>query len=55
MPERRIVITAICSADADRLCPGVPPIGPSLLRCLAAKASSLSKQCYDAIARVSEK
>jgi hypothetical protein len=55
MPQRRIVITTICSGDAPKLCPGVPPIGPSLLNCLAAHASALSKQCYDAIGRVSEK
>jgi hypothetical protein len=54
MPQRRIVITTICSGDAPKLCPGMPPIGPGLLNCLAAHASALSKQCYDAIGRVSE-
>lgn len=55
MPERRIAISAICHADAERLCSGIPAIGPALLDCLAAKAASLSPNCYDAIARVSER
>jgi hypothetical protein len=53
MPERRIAITAICSGDAQRLCPGVPPIGSGLLDCLAEKAASLSPNCYDALKRIS--
>jgi hypothetical protein len=53
MPERRIAIMAICHADAERLCSGIPPIGPGVLNCLAAQASSLTPNCYDAIARVS--
>lgn len=40
---------AICSGDAQRLCPGIPPIGPGLLDCLAGKAASLSSNCYDAL------
>ena len=53
MPERRVVIMAICHGDAERLCRGVPPIGPSLFQCLAAQAASLSPPCYDALARIS--
>jgi hypothetical protein len=53
MPERRIAIMAICHADAERLCGGVPRIGPGVLDCLAGQASSLTPTCYDAIARVS--
>jgi hypothetical protein len=54
MPERRVVITAICSGDAQRLCPGIPPIRPGLLDCLAGKAASLSSNCYDALKRISQ-
>lgn len=53
LPRRRVAIVAICSADARTLCPGVPPGGGRILDCLAEKASSLSPNCYDAIARVS--
>jgi hypothetical protein len=53
MPERRVVITAICSGDAKQLCPGIPPIGPGLLDCLAAKAASSSRNCYDTLKRIS--
>jgi len=53
MPERLMVITAICSGDAQRLCPGVPPIGSGLLDCLAEKAAGLSPNCYDALKRIS--
>ena len=55
LPQRRIVIMAICRADAERLCSGLPPIGPAVLDCLAVKAGSLSPTCYEALARVSEK
>jgi hypothetical protein len=54
MPERRIVIEGICHADASTLCAGTLPIGKSMIDCLAAHASSLSRQCYDAIARISQ-
>jgi hypothetical protein len=54
MPERRVVITAICSGEAQRLCPGIPPIGPGRLDCLAGKAASLSSNCYDALKRISQ-
>ena len=53
LPQRRMVIMAICHVDAERLCSGVPPIGPGVLDCLAAKAASLSPNCYDALARIS--
>jgi Cysteine rich repeat len=55
LPERRVVIVAICSADAERLCAGVPPGGERILECLGANAGSLSPRCFEAIARVSER
>lgn len=53
MPGRRLAIEGICRTDAMTLCAGTPPIGKQLIDCLAAQAPSLSRQCYDAIARVS--
>lgn len=53
LPERRIMIMGICRRDAERLCSGLPPIGPAVLDCLAVKAGSLSPTCYEALARVS--
>jgi hypothetical protein len=55
MPQRRVVILAICGGDAPKLCAGVPPGGRRILECLAAHAAGLSPECYAAIARVSEK
>src|SRR5271156_6550557 len=54
MPERRLVIEGICHVDSAKLCAGTLPIGNQMIDCLAAKASSLSQQCYDAIARISQ-
>ncbi len=45
--------SAICQGDAERLCSGLPPIGPAVLDCLAVKAADLSPTCYEALARVS--
>lgn len=53
LPRRRVMLMAICRGDAERLCPGQPPIGPAVLDCLAVKAASLSPTCYEALARVS--
>ncbi len=53
LPQRRMVIMAICRGDAVRLCSGLPPIGPAVLDCLAVKAASLSPTCYEVLARVS--
>jgi hypothetical protein len=53
LPARRAIITGICRSDAERLCPGLLPIGPATLDCLAVKAGSLSPTCYEALARVS--
>jgi hypothetical protein len=54
MPERRVGIEGICHADSAKLCAGTLPIGSQMIDCLAEKASSLSQQCYDAIARISQ-
>ena len=54
MPERRLVIEGLCHADSAKLCAGTLPIGSQMIDCLAEKASSLSQQCYDAIARISQ-
>jgi hypothetical protein len=53
MPQRRIVILAICHADVARLCSNVPPGRERILECLGAQAASLSPACYRAVARVS--
>lgn len=55
MPQRRIVILGICGTDVTRLCQGVPPGGERLLECLAAHPAELTKDCYAALARVSER
>jgi hypothetical protein len=52
-PRKRLVIMAICDADAQRLCRGTSPLGGQLLNCLAANASALSPNCYEALARAS--
>jgi hypothetical protein len=53
MPERRILIEGICHSDSRTLCAGTLPIGSKMIECLAKHAAGLSRQCYDAIARIS--
>jgi hypothetical protein len=36
---------AYCKADAQRLCPGVPPGGGRLVKCLKAQANEVSIGC----------
>jgi hypothetical protein len=55
LPRRRLAIAGICAGDVSRLCQGVPPGEERVLKCLAARAAELTSQCYDAIARVSER
>jgi hypothetical protein len=55
LPQRRVVIVAICHEDARRLCGSVPPGGGRILECLGENAGLLSQACYTAIARVSVK
>jgi hypothetical protein len=54
LPQRRLVIEGICHSDAAKLCAGMLPIGSKMIDCLAEHASSLSQQCYNAIARISQ-
>jgi hypothetical protein len=51
MPQRRIVILAICHADVARLCSNVPSGRERILECLGAQAASLSEG-YRAVGRV---
>ena len=52
LPQRALVIKAICRADAQTLCPGAPPIGPAVLSCLAENGPRLSPECYKALVPV---
>jgi hypothetical protein len=53
LPQRRLVIVAICGPEVQRLCADVPPGGERILVCLALNAANLSPACYNAVARVS--
>ncbi len=53
LPRQRLVIVAICNADARTLCAGVPPGGGEVIACLAANAAKLSPECYSVLARES--
>jgi hypothetical protein len=55
LPQRRVMIVAICGAEVQRLCADVLPGGERILLCLALNASRLSPACYDAVARVSRR
>jgi hypothetical protein len=51
MPIRvELAILRACGADQRTLCAGIPPGGGRIIGCLAQNASSLSPQCYGAIA-----
>ena len=52
-PRKRFVIMAICDANSQRLCRGTSPLGGEILHCLAANASALSPNCYEALAHAS--
>jgi hypothetical protein len=51
LPRRRLLLLAICENDAKSICAGSQPGGGRVLDCLAANASSLSPNCYAALAR----
>lgn len=51
LPRKRLLLVAICEADAKSLCAGSAPGGGRVLDCLASNASSLSPNCYAALAR----
>jgi outer membrane biosynthesis protein TonB len=52
LPQRALVIKAICRVDAQTLCPGAPPIGSAVLSCLAENGPRLSPECYRALVPV---
>lgn len=52
LPQRALIIRAICHADQEAFCAGVPPIGPAILSCLAENGPHLSPECYKALAPV---
>ncbi len=54
LPQRRLAIVGICRFDVAKLCGDIPPGQDRIIDCLAANASSLTPQCYNAIARVSQ-
>lgn len=54
LPQRRLAIVGICRFDVAKLCSDIPPGQDRIIDCLAANASSLTPQCYNAIARVSQ-
>jgi hypothetical protein len=51
--QRRLAIVGMCRVDVAKLCADIPPGQDRIIDCLAANASSLMPQCYNAIARVS--
>jgi hypothetical protein len=52
LPRRALMILAICRADQQTLCGGIPPGDGAILSCLAEKGSHLSPECYKALAPV---
>jgi hypothetical protein len=50
LPRRAVTILAICRADQQTLCAGVPPGGGAILSCLAENGPHLSAECYKALA-----
>ncbi|HEY1981528.1 MAG TPA: cysteine rich repeat-containing protein, partial [Xanthobacteraceae bacterium] len=52
LPRRALMIVAICRADQQTLCAGVPPGEGAILSCLAENGPRLSPECYKALAPV---
>jgi hypothetical protein len=52
LPQRALIIKALCHADEQTLCAGVPPLGNAVLSCLAENGPHLSPECYKALAPV---
>jgi hypothetical protein len=50
LPRRAMMILAVCRADQETLCAGVPPGGGAILSCLAQNGPHLSAECYKALA-----
>jgi hypothetical protein len=51
LPREALGILAMCRAEHETLCGGVPLGGGRVLTCLADHAQQLSLQCYEALAR----
>jgi hypothetical protein len=52
-PREALGILAMCRAEHETLCGGIPLGGGRVLTCLADHAPQLSLQCYEALARAS--
>jgi hypothetical protein len=52
LPREGLRILAMCRAEQESLCSGVPVGGGRILTCLADHAQQLSPECYQALARV---
>ncbi len=52
LPREGLRILAMCRAEQESLCSGVPVGGGRILTCLADHAQQLSLECYQALARV---
>jgi hypothetical protein len=52
LPREGLRILAMCRAEQQSLCSGVPVGGGRILTCLADHAQQLSLECYQALARV---
>jgi hypothetical protein len=54
LPRRAFMIVEICRADAQVLCPGIPPGGGRILSCLAENGPRLSPDCYKTLAPITQ-
>ena len=54
LPRRAMMILAVCRADQETLCAGVPPGGGAILSCLAQNGPHLSAECYKALAPMTQ-
>ena len=50
-PRKLLAILALCRADQQTLCGGIPPGGGRIISCLAENAPRLSPGCYEGLAR----
>ena len=50
-PRKMLAILALCRADQQTLCAGIPPGGGRIISCLAENAPRLSPGCYEGLAR----
>jgi len=54
LPRRAVMILAVCRADQQALCAGIPPGGGAILSCLAQNGPRLSAECYKALAPMTQ-